>query len=903
MVEVKDVAAEFSNNATKEATKYNDNANTLAQKIELALAGGKSVDQITSAVTKGLEKLQLVNIGEFEGRKTDSINNHVNGDRRANATTIWESAAAAVKANRRETEIQEFKAVSDEKRLPTTDAPADVIINNYIVGLASKRDKTPPFAHTHGNAVEIISAIEYKVLATDLVRNGHKDLNAAEIEAAVKQSAIADNIHKARSDISFNNAINAINPYNIANSIAIQTKFVANEYRKQATGKLKESLEKQLTKYLTGNTAELGIRGESGAIDPSLGTDSYVVEKATIANKTTYTIAKTHKDSAGKNPKVTYSKYEFDDANGSVKFFENERYQATAMKDLELKKPELFKGIPAIFSNGVGQVDPKIISKVDEISENRTDSLSRKSKDVGEAVVRLSNKTLVGVTAIPVAAASLTPLTVPLVKSFGSALVGAGRVIAAGVAGAVHDLPVGAYNSFKKGSISAGFENSWSPKIMEPSVIAFSKRKEEFEEASSSIKGVISKVDEIRQSDEPLAETWKGLKDVGGVVSEATISAWKNLPTVTKSSDESASNSKVISVSQANSNQDKAHELREYLKAKVETASGNKKQYSVMKEDGGKSHLTIERQDDNVKDRVKYLITRFGDKENSLYSALIFNKKTSDFIGGFKDNGDEKAVGDPDIYNKFENMRCEIESFEREAVKSSERSGRFGVESRVEPLINVGYLKMAVSDAVKSGKISIKNEAKAKMAVLMGVVESVDDLREDEKSGELFYGKTLSKREKALLDSAGVVSKKELIPEAARERDNNVSLDVPYLEHLDIKFSKRSNFSKARMNLFASSTFEGCNLSSIGVNDMRFRHCNFEEGCKLPDDLSEIKKNSFVNCKFSEKFLDDLGDRRDEFVERFGLHGGTKNGYFDNSPRSSVKEPEVLNLKHRSTGR
>jgi pentapeptide MXKDX repeat protein len=113
------------------------------------------------------------------------------------------------------------------------------------------------------------------------------------------------------------------------------------------------------------------------------------------------------------------------------------------------------------------------------------------------------------------------------------------------------------------------------------------------------------------------------------------------------------------------------------------------------------------------------------------------------------------------------------------------------------------------------------------------------DLSEDEKSGELFYGKTLSKREKALLDSAGVVSKKELIPEAARERDNNVSLDVPYLEHLDIKFSKGSNFSKARMNLFASSTFERCDLSSIGVNDMRFRHCNFEEGCKLPDDLSE----------------------------------------------------------------
>ena len=78
---------------------------------------------------------------------------------------------------------------------------------------------------------------------------------------------------------------------------------------------------------------------------------------------------------------------------------------------------------------------------------------------------------------------------------------------------------------------------------------------------------------------------------------------------------------------------------------------------------------------------------------------------------------------------------------------------------------------------------------------------------------------------------------------------------------------------------------------------MTFRHCTFGEGCELPEDLSKIGKNSFVNCKFSEKFLDGLGDRRDEFVERFGLHGGSKDGYSDNSPRSSVKEHEAVNLK------
>ncbi len=283
-------------------------------------------------------------------------------------------------------------------------------------------------------------------------------------------------------------------------------------------------------------------------------------------------------------------------------------------------------------------------------------------------------------------------------------------------------------------------------------------------------------------------------------------------------------------------------------------------------------------------------------------------------MGGFKDNMRQTGEGDIDIHKKFEEMRLEIDKFEKAAnaeksnvVKSSKRSSEFEVESGVETS-NIVDTKIELKEAVESGKISSRNVAKAKMAVLMGVVESVGDLHED-KSGELSYGKTLSEKEKVLLDSAGpststvAVSKKRSVPEEAKERCDAVSLDVNYAEHRNIAFSDKSDFSKAFMNRFASSTFERCDLSSVGKNKMTFRHCTFGEGCVLPEDLSKIGKNSFVNCKFSEKFLDGLGDRRDEFVEKFGLHGGVKDGYLDNSPRSSVKEHEASNLKEISAGR
>lgn len=221
--------------------------------------------------------------------------------------------------------------------------------------------------------------------------------------------------------------------------------------------------------------------------------------------------------------------------------------------------------------------------------------------------------------------------------------------------------------------------------------------------------------------------------------------------------------------------------------------------------------------------------------------------------------------------------------------------------------LNIGDVRMAVSEAVQEGRITENNKAKAKMAVLAGIVKSVDDLSEDEKNGKLSYGRDLTKKEEFFLD----MTAPSVLPEVVREkrlasevrRGGNVELGVSYVDHLNVSFSDESDFSKAFMNRFASSTFEGCDLSSVGKNKMTFRHCTFGEGCKLPDDLSKISKNSFVNCKFSEKFLDGLGDRRDEFVERFGLHGGSKDGYLDNSPRSSVKEHEAVNLKQRSAGR
>jgi hypothetical protein len=657
---------------------------------------------------------------------------------------------------------------------------------------------------------------------------------------------------------------------------AISAERSTAKSQKSATDKLRDALDKKYNEYNGGvGLKNLPIQGKDGAIDPSKGTDSYIVKKddTTALGKTTYTITETHKNSKGGASSAKYSRYEFDNISGEVKFFEGKDSLEHAMTPLALEKPNLLFGRPSIASvlgKSSLNLDSKIISRVDEISEKRTDSPRRQLEETGYAFAtgtsKAVTKTAVVVGSIPVVALSVAPLAKPLVKSVGSLLVAGARLIGAGAVGALYDLPVGIYKTIEEGSFSEGFKDSFSPKIIEPSVIALSERKEEFKEASSSFRGAISKVDEIRKSDKPFVETLEALSGVGTVLSEVATDGGQKLSAMFKSPEES--NSQVISESQ---------------KPKVAGVSDSSSRASDQSE--------------NKPIAKKRDIIRSGGKSYE-YVGGSWSVVEEENPNKFKSKADRERSESPISIT---------EGAEEGHRRVAKRSERFGVESKAEPS-NIVDAKMALSEAVDSGQISSKNAAKAKMAVLAGIVKSVDDLSEN-KSGKLSFGKKLTKKEEALLDSVtpsastAVISEKRSVSEVERKRGDNVSLDVNYAEHRDIKFSESSDFSKAFMNRFASSTFEGCDLSSVGKNKMTFRHCTFGEGCTLPDDLSKIGKNSFVNCKFSEKFLDSLGDRRDEFVDKFGLHGGSKDGYLDNSPRSSVKEHEAVNLKQRFAGR
>ena len=103
------------------------------------------------------------------------------------------------------------------------------------------------------------------------------------------------------------------------------------------------------------------------------------------------------------------------------------------------------------------------------------------------------------------------------------------------------------------------------------------------------------------------------------------------------------------------------------------------------------------------------------------------------------------------------------------------------------------------------------------------------------------------------------------------------------------------------MTTFLKSSFSGnCDFSSLAESKTKFRHSTFEEGCIFPKDLSKIDKDSFVNCKFSEKLLDSLGDKKEEFIKALGIQGEVKDGYRQNDPQSSVRGQEASNLQERA---
>lgn len=105
------------------------------------------------------------------------------------------------------------------------------------------------------------------------------------------------------------------------------------------------------------------------------------------------------------------------------------------------------------------------------------------------------------------------------------------------------------------------------------------------------------------------------------------------------------------------------------------------------------------------------------------------------------------------------------------------------------------------------------------------------------------------------------------------------------------------NFTDVFMNSFANCTFSGnCKFGNIAANNNRFANCTFsggdtEQTSLQAEQLIKLEPERLIGCKFSEDFMNNLGDKEDIFKKHFTIERNDKTGLYNCKTPSRFTTP------------
>lgn len=300
--------------------------------------------------------------------------------------------------------------------------------------------------------------------------------------------------------------------------------------------------------------------------------------------------------------------------------------------------------------------------------------------------------------------------------------------------------------------------------------------------------------------------------------------------------------------------------------------STDSKEYSFT-ENGKENKLKIEKQIDENRGRVKYLITKEVGDEKPLFTTLSFDKKTGEFIGGFKDK--EKSFDDPDkdVNKKFKNIISEVNNFEKKAAEQEKSNPRAKENS-------------AVLDKRKPNSVGEDFVAESSEAKRQKLNSGDRNVRNRDSSEENVVNQTQTNE----VSEKRKISLKEWTGEKIQDREIKESY----------KFIESKLNEEVKEVSFHKSGFAKTDLSKIIENGAKFRTCVFAKGCDLGD-LTKLDPDNFTNCRFHESLLKNLsGNELEEFKRKFEITGekNAKGYYTTNIPNNSVENAEASQLKN-----
>jgi len=256
---------------------------------------------------------------------------------------------------------------------------------------------------------------------------------------------------------------------------------------------------------------------------------------------------------------------------------------------------------------------------------------------------------------------------------------------------------------------------------------------------------------------------------------------------------------------------------------------------------------------------------------------------------------------------KFSNeeIRVEFVKYSKEESKKevSERQIGEGLRTKVKAIAESGT-EFLVKEGGDGQAISAKEAAKEK---LRDFANNHVTYKEGTDKGD-FLDKLAEYSAKGVAVKAVKASFNDKVEKQVgkTEIDQEAFSKMPkdHQRHMRISF-KGVYFGNAFLNSFANCEFDGdCNFSDIAASKNKFANCTFGETCtpQQAKELAKLGPDNLYGCKFSEEFIEKLGDETEQqkFKDALKISGDVVDGFYksaDKKPDSKFEPISAFKIK------